>query len=166
MFGAQAMGLIKKMSKKFEEAEKEVDLAKMEGHIKSYTNEFAAIEKVPETINHSTGVSHIPEDNISKIGELDVELHLRIKKVNEEIKVIFTAIDAVRLREVKWTGTLIMGIVGTLIAGITFGLLFVYTDLHLGWICFIALGMMAVTAVVLYFQFAHLALKRGRLDGL
>ena len=86
--------------------------------------------------------------------------------MNEEIKVIFTEIDAVRLREIKWTGTLILGIIGIIFAGITFGLLFVYTDLHLGWICFIAIAMMAVTAVVLYFQFAHLALKRGKLDGL
>jgi hypothetical protein len=44
-------------------------------------------------------------------------------------------------------------------AGMTFGLLFVYTDLHLGWISFIAIAMMAVTAVGLYFQFAYLALK-------
>lgn len=35
-----AMGLIKALSKKFDEAEKEVDLAKMERHITSYTNEL------------------------------------------------------------------------------------------------------------------------------
>jgi hypothetical protein len=104
-------------------------------------------------------VSHIPDDQISKIGELDVELHIRIRKVNEEIKVIFSEYDTVRMREVKWTGTLFLGIFGIAIAGMTFGLLFVYTDLHLGWICFIAIAMMAVAAVGLYFQFAYLALK-------
>lgn len=140
------------MDKKFKQAEKEVELAEMEAHIKPFSSAFEeGIGIVPETIDHRTGVSHIPEDNISKIGELDVELHLRIRKVNEEIKVIFTDIEAVRMREIKWNGTLILGLFGIMISGLTFGLLFVYTDLHLGWICFISIAMMAVTAVALYF---------------
>ena len=132
----------------------------MEGYIKSYAKQVALpVPDNAETIDRQTGVSHIPDDQISKIGELDVELHIRIRKVNEEIKVIFSEYDSVRMREVKWTGTLFLGIFGIAIAGMTFGLLFVYTDLHLGWICFIAIAMMAVAAVGLYFQFAYLALK-------
>jgi len=79
--------------------------------------------------------------------------------VNEEIKVIFTEYDAVRMREIKWIGTLLLGLFFIAITGMTFGLIYSYTDLHLGWICFIAIAMMAVFGVGLYFWFAYLALK-------
>jgi len=53
----------------------------MEGYVKSLAKEMNL--KIPEeTIDKLTGVSHIPDDYISQIGELDVELNLRIRKVN------------------------------------------------------------------------------------
>jgi len=63
------------------------------------------------------------------------------------------------MRDIKWTGTMLLGLFGIALSGMTFGLIYNYSDLHLGWICLITIAMLAIIGLGIYFLFAYWALK-------
>ena len=137
------------------------------GGLKAELDPLKASEELSkESQAGKEGVSHIREDHISQIGEIDIEVLLRIDISKKAIQGLFVEIDKIRLREPSFFYSSVLGCIAVVFLGLVFGMLYTSSDLAMPFLFIIVIvGLLWIVALT-YCLFARQAMAKGKQDAL
>ena len=109
------------------------------------------------------GASNIEKDPLSEIGEIDLEIPFRINLQSVEIQRLFGQIDEIRLREIKYGSSVMIGLIGAVFVGVLYAIMF-NNGLDVIATMIISFVVLIVVLLGVYLWFSHVAKGKGKID--
>jgi ABC-type transport system involved in cytochrome bd biosynthesis fused ATPase/permease subunit len=109
-------------------------------------------------------VSHMGEDPFSKIGEVDLEIKLRIDVTKLDINRLFKQIDEIKNRDIRFHGSFALAFMGSAFIAVFYGILYIYSPLDIGIIALISFCLLLIMLACVYLNFRKTACAKGKSD--